>query len=178
MPGLPGVRDPHPGAPRHLGRAQRDGAQARPGAPDRLIGLGVATYLTYAHFQPQALICNTGGVINCEKVTSSAQSRFLGIPVAILGLGYYLVMTAMNLPPLWRTARREVHIARLVLAVVGMAFALWLVAAELVIIGNICLWCSSVHVVTFLLFVLIVTTVPAMLGWGGRRDGDLAYGEH
>jgi uncharacterized membrane protein len=47
-----------------------------------------------------------------------------------------------------------------------MAFAVYLVACELLIIGNICLWCTSVHFVTFLLFVLVVTTVPPMLGWG------------
>ena len=49
---------------------------------------------------------------------------------------------------------------------VGMAFALYLVAAELMIIGNICIWCTGVHLVTFLFFVVIVTTVPGMLGWG------------
>jgi uncharacterized membrane protein len=37
-----------------------------------------------------------------------------------------------------------------------MAFVLWLVAAELLIIKNICLYCTGVHVVTFLLLILIV----------------------
>ena len=134
-----------------------------------LIGLGIASYLTYAHFQPQALVCADNGLINCAKVTTSAESRFLGIPVAILGLGYYLVMTGFNLPRAWRSTDRRVHLARLVLSGVGMAFALYLVAAELIIIGNICVWCTAVHVVTFLLFVLIVTTVPGMLGWGSAE---------
>jgi uncharacterized membrane protein len=35
---------------------------------------------------------------------------------------------------------------------------------ELVQVGNICLWCTSVHVITFLLFVLLVFT--ATLGTG------------
>ena len=137
-----------------------------------LIGLGIAGYLTYAHFQPQALVCTDTGVINCEKVTTSAQSHFLGIPVAILGLGYYLVMLGFNLPVAWRSADRRVHLARLALSGLGMAFALYLVAAELIIIGNICIWCTGVHVVTFLLFVLIVTTVPGMLGWGAAAYDD------
>jgi uncharacterized membrane protein len=138
-----------------------------------LAGLGISIYLTIAHFVgTQALVCAESGVINCAKVTTSAQSYFLRIPVAVLGLGYYLVMTAINLPFAWHSSDRRVHIARLVLAAGGMAFALYLVAAELVIIGNICIWCTSVHVVTFLLFVLIISTVPAMLGWGeaGARE--------
>jgi uncharacterized membrane protein len=137
-----------------------------------LLGLGIASYLTYVHFQPQALVCSDSGVINCQKVTTSAQSHFLGIPVAILGLGYYLVMVAFNLPAAWRATDRRVHMARLALSGLGMAFALYLVAAELVIIGSICIWCTGVHVVTFLLFVLIVTTVPAMLGWGAPAYDD------
>jgi len=135
-----------------------------------LLGLGISIYLTVAHFiGTQALSCpGGGGVINCAKVTTSAQSHFLGMPVAVLGLAYYLVMVGINLPVAWRAADRRIHLARLALAVVGMAFALYLVSAELVIIGNICLWCTGVHIVTFLLFVLIISTVPRMIGWGAE----------
>jgi uncharacterized membrane protein len=77
-------------------------------------------------------------------------------------------MTALCSPWAWRTTRREVHLARLVLATVGMGFVLWLVAAELLIIGNICLYCTGVHLVTFAVFVCTVATVPAMLGWTER----------
>jgi len=139
-----------------------------------LLGLGVSVYLTIDHFAKISPACpGTGSsLINCTKVTTSAESYFLGIPVAVLGLAFYVVMTAINLPVAWRATDRRVHLARLALVAVGMAFALYLVSAELLIIGNICLWCTSVHVVTFLLFVLIVTTVPAMLGWGQRPDID------
>ena len=137
-----------------------------------LFGLGVSVYLTYAHFAGvQALSCpGAGSVINCEKVTTSAESYFLHIPVAVLGLGYYLVYTALNSPWAWRAADRRVHLARLAVASLGMVFALWLISAELLIIGNICLWCTSVHLITFLLFAIVLTTVPSMLGWGATDD--------
>ena len=38
--------------------------------------------------------------------------------------------------------------------------ALW---PELVIIGKICEWCTGVHIVTFVIFVTTLTTVPKML---------------
>ncbi len=135
-----------------------------------LAGLGVSIYLTIDHFAKIPLACSDTGVINCEKVTTSAQSHFLGIPVAVLGLAFYLAMTVINLPSLWYTADRRVHIARLAMASVGVVFALYLVSAELLIIGNICLWCTSVHVITFLLFILIISTVLPMLGWSGRAE--------
>ena len=37
-----------------------------------------------------------------------------------------------------------------------MGFVLYLIYAELIQIGAICLWCTSVHVATFLIFALIV----------------------
>jgi uncharacterized membrane protein len=99
-------------------------------------------------------------------VTTSAQSHILGIPVAVLGLVFFVAMTAVDLPAAWRSVDRRLHLLRLAMSVVGMGFVLYLVAVELLVIRSICLWCTSVHALTFLLFVLMVTTVPAMLGWG------------
>ncbi|HVX20735.1 MAG TPA: vitamin K epoxide reductase family protein [Acidimicrobiales bacterium] len=140
-----------------------------------LIGLGISIYLTIDHFAKIPLACSDQGLINCQKVTTSAQSYFLGIPVAVLGLVFYTAMTVVNLPMLWFAADRRIHMVRLAMATVGVLFALYLVSAELLIIGNICLWCTSVHVITFILFVVVVATVPAMLGWGGNRYGDDGY---
>ncbi len=129
-------------------------------------GLGVSTYLTVAHYSHTPLACSGSGIVNCEKVTTSAQSIFLGVPVALWGLLFYVAMIAVNLPVAWRSTDRRIHALRLAMTVVGMCFVLYLVSAELLIIGNICLWCTSVHAITFLLFVLMVATVPQMLGWG------------
>ena len=132
-----------------------------------LIGLGISIYLTITHFEPQALACNTG-FFNCVKVTTSAQSAIVGIPVAVLGLGYFLVVVPLVSPWAWRSNDRRLHIARLVVACMGMAFVLWLITAELLIIDGFCEWCTGVHIVTFPLFVLTVTTVPNMLS--GDRE--------
>ena len=43
-------------------------------------------------------------------------------------------------------------------------FVLYLIYAELFSIGAICLWCTSVHVITFALFVLIVFGAAAGYG--------------
>jgi len=133
--------------------------------PLALIGVGISTYLTITHFEPHALVCTVSGGIDCAKVTTSWPSRFFGIPVAFLGLFQYVVMAALCSPPAWSSSRRAVHLARLAFATIGMGFVLWLLAAELLIIKAICLWCTGVHIVTFALFICVVSTVPAMLGW-------------
>lgn len=134
-----------------------------------LFGLGVSIYLTITHFQPQLLVCSDNGLINCGVVTTSAQSEILGIPVAILGLVQYTAMSVLNSPWGWRAPWRIVHVGRFALAVVGLAFVLWLIAAELLIIGHICLWCTSVHVVTFALLLVLSRVTPAQLNWERAR---------
>jgi uncharacterized membrane protein len=136
-----------------------------------LLGLGVSIYLTITHFDTHiALSCPAGGgLINCEKVTTSPQSYVFGIPVAVLGLAYFVPMLGLSLPWAWRSADRRIHLVRLALVVVGVGMAIYLVIAELLIIKNICLWCTSVHVISFILFVIVVTASPILLS----RDDEL-----
>ena len=134
-----------------------------------LIALGISTYLTIEHFTGNtSLVCTDSGGFNCGKVTTSTWSVILGIPVAVLGLVQYVAMSVLCSPWGWRAARREVHVARLAFAVVGMVFVLWLIAAEALLIHAFCLWCSGVHLITFLVFILVIQSVPRMLGWTTR----------
>jgi len=138
-----------------------------------LVGLGVSTYLTITHFDKVALVCSSNATINCEKVTTSPQSEILGIPVAMLGLLFFVPMILLCLPAAWRSADRRIHLARLVLSVTGVGMILYLIIAELFIIKAICLWCSSVHLITFVLFVIIVTSAPLVLAQDdGLDDGE------
>lgn len=131
-----------------------------------LIGFGLSAYLTFTHFAgTQFLACSDSGVVNCGAVTTSAQSYFLGIPVAVLGLATYVVMTALTSPWAWRAQHYAVHVARYVLAIGAMGFVLWLISAELLIIDHICLWCSGVHLVTFALLIVLSLVCPTQLGW-------------
>jgi uncharacterized membrane protein len=129
-----------------------------------LAGLGVSIYLTIAHFTESALAgCSESGLVNCTKVTTSPQSYVFGIPVAVLGLAFFVFCVAIMSPWAWRASRREIHLVRIASLVVGIGFVLYLVYAELFTIGSICLYCTSVHVITFLLFVL---TAFAAAAWG------------
>ncbi len=129
-----------------------------------LAGLGVSIYLTIAHFTESALAgCSESGTINCTKVTTSPQSSVFGIPVAVLGLAFFVFMAAIMSPWAWQAARREIHLLRIVSLIVGIGFVLYLIYAELLIIGAICLYCTGVHAITFVLFALTVTAAAI---WG------------
>ncbi len=129
-----------------------------------LIGFGISMYLTIDHFQGIVPICSSKGFVNCALVTTSKYSHILGIPVALLGLLFFTAMVGINWPPLWRARSPWVARGRLALSVSGVCFVLYLLAAELFSIKAICLWCTGVHITTFLLFVLVMSSFPLMSG--------------
>jgi uncharacterized membrane protein len=120
-------------------------------------GIAVASYLTYAHFTTaKNLACSDKGFVNCAKVTTSSYSHPFGIPVAVAGLVWFVGMFVLCLPPAWRMANEWVHRLRLLGAVAGIGTVFWLVYVELIKLDSICIYCTAVHALTFLLFVVIV----------------------
>lgn len=148
-----------------------------------ILGLGISAYETYAHFNGSHLAgCPTGGngTFNCTAVITSSQSMVFGVlPVAVLGLAFYVAAVPLFSPWAWRmrpavrllglrVRRRDVDVLRLVSVIVGMGFVMYLIYAELQI-GSVCEYCTGVHVVTFLLFVITVFSA-AIWGLNGERE--------
>jgi uncharacterized membrane protein len=134
-------------------------------------GLGISVYLTIEHFTGNTtLACSANSTFNCEAVTSSAQSMVFGVfPVAVLGLAFFVFMVPLTTPMAWRSARREIALARLGSVIVGVGFILYLIYVELLQVRLICLWCTGVHIITFLLFVLVAFATAV---WGLVPAGD------
>jgi len=129
-------------------------------------GLGVSVYLTIAHFtSPRILVCSEKGFVNCAAVTTSPESMVFGIfPVAVLGLAFFVFMAAVTSPWAWRARWPAIRWARFGSVIVGMVFVLYLIYTELFTLNAICLFCTIVHVITFLLFALIVFGFAAGYG--------------
>ncbi len=118
-----------------------------------LLGVAVSAYLTVEHYSSSTtLACPDTGVINCVKVTTSSYSELLGVPVAVLGLAFFVLMVGLCLPVAWRSRVGAVHRARLTAVAAGALFVLYLVWAELFRVDAICLWCTVVHVLAVALF--------------------------
>lgn len=119
-----------------------------------VLGVLDAAYLTYEHYTGSTtLACSDNGVINCAAVTQSSYAMILHVPVALLGLLFFVGMTILCLPALWR--RRSLGGLRLAACAVGVLMVLWLIYVELFRLDHICLYCTGVHVLTVLLFVVV-----------------------
>lgn len=150
-----------------------------------VLGLAISAYETYAHYTNTALAgcpARAGGTFDCAAVITSSQSMVFNVfPVAVLGLAFYVFAVVIFSPWAWRfrgavipLGRRTLRLTsrgvdgiRLGSAIVGMGFVMYLIYAEFQI-GEVCEYCTGVHIVTFLLF--CITIVSAAL-WGlGQRD--------
>ena len=134
-----------------------------------IVGLADSTYLTIAHYTSSSILaCSDKGLVNCGLVTTSPESMVFGIfPVAVLGLAFFVFMTAATSPWAWRLKYPQLAWIRLASVIVGIGFVLYLVYTELFTLNAICLFCTYAHVLTFLLFVLIVGGAAA--GYGLRE---------
>src|SRR5579864_3616751 len=124
-------------------------------------GFAIATYLTATHANAIPLVCSINSVVNCASVTHSAYSVIPGtsIPISILGALWFVLSGVMalvglraatmgTLEPGWL---RPLH---LVWATLGLIFVLYLVYIEIVVLHQICEWCTVVHVLVVATFVL------------------------
>jgi uncharacterized membrane protein len=141
--------------------AARNGASAYDATDRRLriaialicvIGIGVASYLTYTHYAGLNVVCPVSG--GCETVQKSVYSKLDGIPVAVLGLaGYIAILFSLAI-------RNELgKVAGFGMALVGCLFSLYLTYREIFTIKAICPWCVSSAVMMTLLTILTAIRV-------------------
>ncbi|HET6448172.1 MAG TPA: vitamin K epoxide reductase family protein [Conexibacter sp.] len=118
-----------------------------------LIGLGIATYLTYVHYRGLSPICaiNEG----CEKVQSSRYAKVGGVPVPLIGLvGYVAILASLFVRGEWA------RLATSGMALGGFAFSVYLTSLELFQIHAICQWCVGSAIV--MTAIAVLATIRAL----------------
>jgi uncharacterized membrane protein len=114
-----------------------------------LVGVAVASYLTYIHYAGIKPLCGRNGG-GCEIVQTSEYSKLAGVPVALIGLiGYVAILTSLLAPESENT-----RLATVALAVVGFGFSAYLTYREIYSIHHICEWCISSFVIVWLIMCL------------------------
>lgn len=121
-----------------------------------LMGVGVATYLSlYKLGVIGALTCSIG---SCETVNTSRWAIFLGLPVAVWGLGFYVLLFALTLLSVQPRWSESVAMSKAILALTawGVLFSGWLTVLELFVIHAICQWCVISAIIVTVMFVVSV----------------------
>jgi uncharacterized membrane protein len=102
-----------------------------------VIGLAIASYLTYVHYAGIKPACTAGE--SCTKVQTSVYSKLAGVPVALMGLIGYVAILASLLAG----EREATRLATAVFTLGGFGFSAYLTYRELFSIHAICEWCAS-----------------------------------
>ena len=128
-----------------------------------LAGAIIAIYLTIVHYNESVpLLCSNSGVVNCGLVLSSPYAVVFGtsIPISVPGLLWCLVMAALAIVGL-RAQPRWLPLAQFIWALLGLFTALYLVYVEIVRLHAICAWCTSLHVLILLMFLVTLVRLTS-----------------
>lgn len=119
-------------------------------------GVILAIYLSlYKLGMISELTCAVG---SCETVQLSRWADFLGVPVAVWGVGAYLavlVLALVGLQPSY-VESRTISWLLVGLNTWNVGFSAYLTYVELYVINAICMWCVASAVLMLLLFILSV----------------------
>lgn len=126
-----------------------------------LAGLGVSIYLTTVHYARVPLVCNVNSLINCATVTSSVYSVIPGttLPITLPGILWFLFsgsLAAGNLYFLKGSLERYIYITLIhfLWSLAGLLAVLYLIYIEIVLLHQICEWCTIVHLCIAATFVI------------------------
>lgn len=128
-----------------------------------LAGAAVAAYLTWAHYDPAMLTCGVG---DCHRVQSSSYATVGPFPIALLGLGMFLVVAAFAVVRWLRPDLSwPVSFAAFMLALCGVIYFVYLTYLEIAVIGAVCQWCVLAAGVTVgLLVAETMNIIPELRG--------------
>lgn len=115
------------------------------------LGFLDASYLTIAHYTGLALRCSV--FTGCEQVTTSPYSVIFGVPLALLGMFYYLTMLLLTF--FYFDSKKE-SLPKLIawLSCAGFLATIWFVYLQLFVIKAICEYCMISATTSTLLFIL------------------------
>ncbi len=107
-----------------------------------VFGIGVSGYLSYVTLVNTEMICAEGAVFNCDAVRTSDYAKMAGIPIAVLGLGTYLVMGGLVLLENRIEVLRRFGVEILFgITLFAWLYSMWLVYLQVFRIQALCMWC-------------------------------------
>lgn len=129
-----------------------------------LAGLGalVSTYLTYIKFANVAVFCSNVG--DCESVNNSVYSEVAGVPIALFGLGAYLLIAALLVLEDRLAALRDYGpLAVFGLGLTGTLYSAYLTYVELFILNAVCPYCVISAILITGIFILAIVRLRRTL---------------
>lgn len=122
-------------------------------------GIVVSSFSLYHHYATsETRFCRFGQSFDCDLVNRSPYSMVVGVPVALVGVGGYLLILA--LATVYRE-KAETPLMLVIACTVGLSFSLYLTYIEGFVLAAWCVLClASLALISFL--TALSTAVLAM----------------
>ena len=115
-----------------------------------LIGFIDAVFLTVKHYQG-TIGCSV--ISGCQSVLDSSYSTVFGVPVALMGVAYYLSIIIIAL--LYIDIDKKIILKILsYFPITGFVFSIWLVYLQFFVINAICQYCMLSALTSITIFIL------------------------
>jgi uncharacterized membrane protein/protein-disulfide isomerase len=137
--------------------------------PILLLALLVSLYLLHhdleiaTGYQVGPSICSLNEVFDCDALSKSPYSKFLGLPVAMYGSIFYGMLLLLTFFFRRESDREPLRSSVLFLAFLSLFPSLYLGYISYLVLGKICIFCSFLYLLNIFLF-----SISYMLG---RSDG-------
>ena len=99
--------------------------------------------------------CTLNEVINCDDVSSSPYSSFLGIPNSIYGMLFYiavLVLGVLNIKPDFLRSLKNTKSIIHILSVLAIGISVYLAVVSAFILNKFCLLCIATYLINIVIF--------------------------
>ena len=123
-----------------------------------VVGIVVSALALREHYRTDPSPCSINERWDCGIVNHSPYAMLFGIPVAVIGMGGYLLLGLL--------AFRKTYQWMLPLVMIALAFAIHLADIEAYVLGVWCIYCVISLGIISLLTLLVFGTVIA--GWTNR----------
>lgn len=121
-----------------------------------VIGIFDTAYLTIKRFTHDSVNCSI--FEGCDFVTTSVYSAILGIPVAVLGIIFYVAVLALSIFYL-KSKNKKILTSILGLSSVGFLMSLWFIYTQAFILNAFCLYCLVSAGLSTTIFILSLIAV-------------------
>ena len=132
-----------------------------------LLGVAITSYLTSVHYEYVPLVCSESGLINCARVISSSYSVVPGtaLPITVPGFGWCVAAASLAMAGLLTTSglwQRRIRWAQFIWALSGLLVVLYLVYVEIVRLHAICAWCTALHALILIMFLITLVQMQSL----------------
>jgi uncharacterized membrane protein len=137
-----------------------------------IAGLGLSAFATAETYLPSLQNgCSISPFFSCTAVDRSGHTTTLGVPDWAIGLAGFVVLLALEIP-LYRTWRRDLLKAVVLVSALGLAVSAYLGYVELAVIHALCPVCFSTYLADAAVFGLSLWLLASSRPTGDDEPAD------